>query len=306
MLGFRKQQEIVAAIVRSESGQKSGASIDQLKLRNIATLSGGCINEVFRVDIEGADLGFDRVLIKTNKGCSEDFFQAEADGLTRLSLVNEIRVPQIIAIGREFLVIEFISTNSNGNQNVFEEEFGRRLAGMHRNSISDCFGLDIDNFLGSSPQLNSPSKDWAGFWCQCRLGFQMRSAIDKGYGGNEFKNLAERTLKTVQKWIGSHKPEPALIHGDLWSGNFFRDKQEKPVLIDPAVYFADREAEFGMTTLFGGLGPRFYSAYREAWPLPEGSDERIEVYRLYHLLNHLNLFGSGYLSQCLAIMRKYG
>ena len=179
----------------------------------------------------------------------------------------------------------------------------RRLAQLHTTSASE-FGFVTDNFLGATPQPNPSTRNWVEFWNTYRMEHQLRLANDKGFGG-ALQELGRRLMNRMEDWLTNDEESPALIHGDLWSGNYFVDESGCPVLLDPAPYFASREAEFGMTTLFGGFDDRFYAAYNEMMPMPDGSENRIAIYRLYHLLNHLNLFGSSYLDGCLQILKKY-
>lgn len=291
-----------------------------LRFTDVRTVSGGCINQVYCADLTTEKtLEISKVLIKINADVGNDFFAAEADGLSRLANSRAVRTPKILARGNlepnsnpqanpiEFLILEFVdSVRSTGDSGgSFAERFGRQLALMHQQSSASSFGLNEHNFIGTTRQENARSNDWAKFWCEHRMQFQFELARNQNLVDRQFTRLADSFVNKIQKWIAVHDPQPVLIHGDLWSGNFFEDSFGNPVIFDPAVYYADREAEFGMTTLFGGLDSRFYSAYNEVWNLPDGAEDRIEIYRLYHLLNHLNLFGTSYLPACLSIMRKY-
>ena len=162
----------------------------------------------------------------------------------------------------------------------------------------------MDNHIGSSIQVNRWTTNWVEFWAQHRLGFQLSLAQRNGYVTTEFSKRCNRIISRLDTILKTDA-EPCLIHGDLWSGNFMVARDGEPVLIDPAAYFGSREAEFGMTTLFGGFGSKFYDAYNECWPLSDGWQERVDVYRLYHLMNHLNLFGHGYYAGCIEILKKF-
>ena len=267
-----------------------------------SSVRGGCINESGLVKTADGRLLF----VKFNRSCSQRMFAAEAAGLQAIRRTGSIDVPELVALGaaetgEAFLVLEAIESGAR-TKNYFGE-FGAQLANMHRQGRSDEFGFEADNFIGSTPQPNAWGNHWGQFWIRHRFEFQLRLAYSNGH--REALNLyTDRWLIYVEKLIGNREAPPALIHGDLWSGNYLVSNTGQPVLIDPAVYYADREAEFGMTTLFGGLPQEFYAAYQDTWPLDEGWEERVEIYRLYHLLNHLNLFGDSYLRPCLEIMKK--
>ena len=171
-------------------------------------------------------------------------------------------------------------------------------------AASGPFGFEEDNYIGATPQPNAWTDDWVTFFAEQRLGFQLRLAADNGFGG-ELARLGERLLSRLGELIDEPAEPACLLHGDLWGGNYLCDAEGQPVLIDPAAYYGRREAELAMTTLFGGFDSAFYGAYEEAWPLAPGSAERLEIYKLYHLLNHLNLFGGGYLGGCLGVLRRF-
>ena len=175
---------------------------------------------------------------------------------------------------------------------------------MHRQGTSTSFGFTEDNFIGATVQPNPQNSDWVEFWIEHRIGFQLKLASDNGFAF-ALKQLETSFSRGIRRVLQEPSEAPALIHGDLWSGNYLVSAAGHPVVIDPAAYYAHREAEFGMTTLFGGFDQAFYNAYDEAFPLAEGWEDRVEIYRLYHLLNHLNLFGQSYLSGCREIMQKF-
>lgn len=249
------------------------------------------------------EVDFAKVFVKSSR---DDIFGPEAEGLNALAATNAIRVARVVGYGthsgRHFLVIEAIESSTASGD--FFERFGRQLAETHRVGSSDQFGFHEDNFIGETVQPNKWFVDWCDFWAEQRLGFQLKLANENGYRG-ELQQLGKALIKRLDSLLGGIDEPPSLIHGDLWSGNWMCDPDGEPVLIDPAVYYANREAEFGMTTLFGGLSTEFYEAYNEAWPMKEGWRERVSIYRLYHLLNHLNLFGSSYLTDSLAILRRF-
>jgi len=241
------------------------------------------------------------------KRSHQDQFASEAAGLDALGQTNSIRVAKVIGVGQAeskfVLVLELIGSRIPNAD--FFERFARQLAETHRAGSADQFGFEHDNFLGETFQPNPWTVDWVEFWSESRLSFQLKLARDNGFGGNDLQRLGVTMLGRLDSLIGASSEQPALIHGDLWSGNWLCDRNHQPVLIDPAAYYANREAEFGMTTLFSGLPNKFYDAYQEVWPMESGWRDRVAIYRLYHLLNHLNLFGTSYLSDCLAILRKF-
>ena len=287
----------VQAVIESQTGV--GASVVSR-----SSCGGGCINQAEIFELADGR----RFFVKSNSNCGSDFFAKELLGLQAMAATDTVNVPEVVGSGRvtggvHFLILQAVDSAAPSPD--FSEILGRQLARMHRaESGVQRFGFGEDNFLGSSAQPNAWCESWAEFWVQQRLGFQFSLARKNGYGEPSFNDLAERLLSRVSELVSTSEP-PALIHGDLWSGNYMVGGDGQPVLIDPAVYYAHREAEFGMTTLFGGFDDRFYAAYQEVWPLPDGSTDRIAIYRLYHLLNHLNLFGSSYRSQCLEIMKRY-
>lgn len=263
---------------------------------------GGCINTTETVTLSDQRQYF----VKTNANVPQDFFERESEGLQAIAAANVIRVPAVVGCGcfrsTKFLVLEAIDSGRPAAD--FSERFGQQLAELHRRTTRDTFGFSHSNYLGSTVQRNDWCSNWIDFWRDYRLGFQLELARQNGFATADFNRLADRIMHRLDGFLTSDEPA-SLIHGDLWSGNFMVEDRGEPVLIDPAVYYGHREAEFGMTTLFGGFDAKFYSAYSDTWPLESGSNERIEIYRLYHLLNHLNLFGGSYRSQCVEIMKKY-
>jgi fructosamine-3-kinase len=168
---------------------------------------------------------------------------------------------------------------------------------------ADRFGWHIDNTIGSTPQPNSPADNWVEFWREQRLGFQLQTAAGSGYGG-ELQRLGERLLAEMPALFTTHDPVPSMLHGDLWGGNYGALRDGTPVIFDPAFYYGDREADLAMTTLFGGFGGQFYAAYNEAWPLDDGYEVRKTFYNIYHIINHLNLFGGGYHRQAISMIES--
>ncbi len=255
-------------------------------------LGGGCINSAML--LEGGDR---RYFVKLNDPAAEEMFAAEADGLRELAQAHAIRVPAPLCHGvtpaAAYLVLEFIDAGRTSAESSVL--LGRQLAALHR-CENTRFGWHRHNTIGSTPQRNSASESWLEFWRTQRLGFQLELAARRGHRG-ALQRQGEELLAHLDRLLGDHAPTPSLLHGDLWSGNTMVDREGRPVLIDPAVYYGDREADLAMTELFGGFSERFYAAYREAYPLDEGYQLRKTLYNLYHVLNHLNLFGGGYGAQ---------
>jgi len=223
-------------------------------------------------------------------------FAAEADGLAELSKAGAVRVPRVIATGHSgalvFLALEWLSFEAPGA--VTESQFGEQLAEMHHAS-KQRYGWHRDNTIGLTPQLNAWNDDWLGFFRECRLGYQLQLAAENGFG-RDLRDRGARLLKRLPIYFDYEAPLPSLLHGDLWGGNW-GCSEGLPVIFDPAVYYGDRETDIAMTRLFGGFGQAFYEAYESSWPLQSGHQDRAKLYQLYHVLNHLNLFGSAYLGR---------
>lgn len=273
-------------------------------------VGGGCIHDARLLELDGGA----RLFLKSNRDAPADLFPREAEGLRALAAPGLIGVPADPVAGEtedgtRFLVMEAIETGEPGPG--FFETFARRFARLHRATARGGerpFGFDHDNYLGSTPQPNPRTAAWVDFFRQHRLGHQLRLARANHLSDPELDRLGDRLLDRLDEWIDGPPldDEPAcLLHGDLWSGNYLASDSGEPVLIDPAAYHGHREADLAMTHLFGGFDRAFYAAYEEEWPLPPDSAERIAIYQLYHLLNHLNLFGRGYRGQCLSILRRF-
>lgn len=264
----------------------------------IAT-GGGCINSTYTIN-DGERAFF----IKLNSVDLSDMFEAEAAGLNEIAASNSIRVPTVICIGasghQAFLVLEQLELVSGNLQS--HDQLGQMLAQMHY-CYGEQFGWYRDNTIGSTPQHNDQSDDWASFWRNKRLEFQLTLAARNGYDGR-LQQLGEQLLPEIDCFFSNYQPEMSLLHGDLWSGNYAFVNDGCPVIFDPAVYYGDRETDLAMTELFGGFNSRFYQAYEEAYPLDVGYTQRKVLYNLYHVLNHLNLFGGGYLSQAESMMKR--
>jgi fructosamine-3-kinase len=277
------------------------ASLEKIlgPIRSLTPVSGGDINAAARIETDEA-----RYFVKWNTASPPRMFEAEARGLQSLTAAQALRIPRVITLIDQppALVLEWIDLGAN--KHTAAEALGRGLAQQHRSS-APAFGLDHDNFIGSNPQRNTPARSWIEFYRDRRLGVQRDLAQRNGHLTPDRARRLDRVLNHLDHWIDESLVTPALLHGDLWGGNTLIDTQGQPVLIDPAVYYGDREAEIAFTELFGGFSARFYAAYHEAWPLDRGYADRRDLYNLYHLLNHLNLFGAGYGPAVDALLRRY-
>lgn len=272
---------------------------DPSSVRSVEHVGGGDINEAVCVTTDQS-----RYFVKWNRRSLPHMFAVEASGLRLLQAAEAVRVPEVIAVLDDppALVLEWIDSRSAKSD--ASAMLGEQLAQQHR-VLGEAYGLDHDNYIGANEQINTPSTSWVEFFREQRLGFQMELARRNGLLHAKRVALLERVMSRLTEWIDESSCAPSLLHGDLWGGNFITGSNGEAVMIDPAVYYGDREAEIAFTELFGGFGARFYEAYHAAWPLAPGYSERRDLYNLYHLLNHVNLFGEGYGGQVDAILRKY-
>jgi fructosamine-3-kinase len=242
-----------------------------------------------------------RYFAKTNARSELDNFAAEADGLSALCAAGA-RVPVPLCQGQAgeqaFLVLEHLELRASGDYAAL----GRSLARVHA-TRGDSFGWRRDNYIGRTPQLNRLSPSWSDFWRKARLGPQLDLARKNGLGKTLLEK-GERLAEALPRLLSQRAPAASLLHGDLWSGNAGFLTDGTPVFFDPAVYWGDREADLAMTELFGGLPQAFYSAYAEAAPLAPGYAVRKTLYNLYHVLNHANLFGGGYVAQAEQMIER--
>lgn len=261
-------------------------------IRRLVDVGGGSISRAFV-----AETNHGKWFVKQNRSEFVDMFSAEADGLQSLSSCPELRVPRVIGTGSidedAFLILEHIQLHPLGYRNG--DAAGRTLAALHQIS-GGRFGWLRDNYIGSTPQTNRPHATWPGFFTNERLRPQLALAGRHGFG-RELVDNGMRLADKLPSLFPDYRPQASLLHGDLWSGNAACDSDGRLVLFDPAVYYGDRETDLAMSELFGGFPASFYDAYRDAWPLADGYPQRRTLYNLYHVLNHLNLFGGGYLRQ---------
>lgn len=277
------------------------------KITQTDYVPGGDINQACRMTLNDGTYLF----MKSNTIENKSFFTVEAAGLSAIASTKAIRTPRILCCGTDenrkcsFLLLEYITEGNRIPR--YWETFAHQLAAMHR-APTDAFvadglyGFTQDNYIGAGKQVNTPHKSWRSFFRDCRLEPQFNTAA--GYFHSSDKRKIERLLDRIEELL--IEPErPSLLHGDLWSGNVITGSDGKAWLIDPAVYVGHAEADLAMTELFGGFPHAFYSAYREAATLQPGYEDRRDLYNLYHLLNHLNLFGPSYLSSVRRILDYY-
>ena len=261
------------------------------------SVSGGCINQGYC--LQGDGLAY---FVKINQASRLSMFAAEAFGLKQMAATHTIRLPEPICWGisdnYSYLVLEWLEF-AQGNS-LSWEKMGQKLALMHQTSGNQRFGWNENNTIGSTPQINTWTDNWADFFAQHRIGYQLQLAQKRG------GSFPERTevLLAVLKCLKDHHPQPSLVHGDLWSGNVGVTKDGEPVILDPATYYGDREVDIAMTELFGGFPAPFYRGYNEVFPLEEGYQQRKTLYNLYHILNHFNLFGGGYGTQANQMLKQ--
>lgn len=266
-------------------------------IKQTEPVSGGCINSAFI--LEGENQSF---FIKLNRQHLRGMFEAEFSGLQEIAQSKTVKVPTPIVCGvsgnHSFLVMEKLVLGSGTVKSSVE--LGQQLAALHQIK-QPYFGWHQNNTIGSTEQINDASNDWLSFWKNHRLGFQLSLAEKGGYRGSLIRS-GELLAESLDCFFRDYTPQPSLLHGDLWSGNASVTEDRSPVIYDPACYYGDREADIAMTELFGGFGADFYAAYDESFPLHQEYLVRKKLYNLYHILNHLNLFGEGYLHQAESLI----
>jgi fructosamine-3-kinase len=261
------------------------------------TVSGGCINQGYC--LRG---GQQQYFVKINQANQLAMFQTEALGLEQIAATDTIRVPQPICYGSEgsqsYLVLEWLAFG-RGNRDSWYR-LGQQLAALHQAEGSDQFGWQCENVIGATPQLNPWTDSWAEFFAEQRLGYQLRLARRKGGDFPDPETIGPR----VKALLGDRQPRPALVHGDLWSGNAAILSSGEPAILDPATYYGDPEVDIAMTELFGGFPAPFYQGYNAVSPLDRGYQRRKTIYNAYHILNHFNLFGGGYARQAQQMLKQ--
>ena len=280
---------------------------EDTEIKKTSPISGGDINEAYGLTLSDGGC----VFMKSNTKENLSFFTAEAAGLSAIAWTKAIGTPRILGVGTDaerggcsFLLLEFISGKS-GSRN-FWEDFAGQLAAMHRAPTAGLvsngkYGFDSDNYIGRHRQINTACDSWIRFFRECRLEPQFRDAA--AYFDREDRKKISRFLDHLDEILV--EPEyPSILHGDLWSGNVITGNDGRAWVIDPAVYVGHAEADIAMTELFGGFPPAFYDTYKKAAPLQPGYECRRDIYNLYHLLNHLNMFGRMYLSEVKRIVGR--
>lgn len=256
------------------------------------SVSGGCINQAYLLEGQGQ-----HYFIKLNAAAGEAMFAAEAEGLQAMASSNSVAVPQPICWGvtgsQAFLLMGYFRSGVSRQALAL---LGEQLAQMHQTTQKAGFGWHRDNTIGSTPQPNSYRANWVEFYREQRLGFQLALAARNGFGG-ALQSQGQCLMEQLEAFFTDYQPSPSLLHGDLWSGNYAVQDNGQPIIFDPAVYYGDREADLAMTELFGSFGSDFYAAYQATWQLDKGYAVRKNLYNLYHILNHANLFGGGYAGQ---------
>lgn len=281
--------EIIDAIIKHTNSD--------FELINYRSIGGGCINQAY--ELQGKNL---RYFVKLNQVNQVQMFEAESFALKQMYKTRTIVVPKPICYGttrnHSYLVLEYINL-ARGDAQAWSL-MGQKLALLHQTTVEKPFGWYINNTIGSTPQINDWVENWADFFAQKRIGYQLKLAHRRG--GN-FPNSQEIIAK-VRSSLSHHHPLPSLVHGDLWSGNTgFTDKGEG-IIFDPACYYGDREVDIAMTELFGGFPKAFYEGYNQQWHLDKGYHQRKNIYNLYHILNHFNLFGGSYESQAKRMIQE--
>jgi fructosamine-3-kinase len=274
-----------------------GTNVD---VEQASGVGGGSINDAWRIDTNEG-----RFFLKTNNADRyPSMFEAEADGLDRLRSTSTLPVPAVLAYGEDhdttWLLLEWIEPASPSRDHW--RNFGQRLARLHRHT-NDHFGLERDNYIGSLIQRNDPDRDWSSFFIHQRLEPMLKKARDKRKveGGTALR--FERLFSRLDALFP--KEPPALLHGDLWKGNFLTGSDGEAWVVDPAVYYGHREMDIAMSRLFGGFEAEFYLAYDQEYPLEKGWQERIDLCNLYPLLVHVDLFGGSYVTQVDTILKRY-
>jgi len=274
--------------------QATGQTIQQ---QRVSSVSGGGINSSYHLETNNNSYFF-----KTNKPTLSAMFEAEAQGLQELASLNCVRIPDVICFGQtkeySYIIIEYIDCHSLSHAS--NQLLGQQLAQLHQHPQAN-FGWHIDNTIGSTPQYNDRDHDWVSFLKQQRMLPQLEFIKKNGFASQLYEK-GQKLTASLEVFFETYSPQASLLHGDLWSGNAAADEFDKPVIFDPACYYGDREADIAMTELFGGFNNDFYQAYHAEYPLDNGYKTRKTLYNLYHILNHVNLFGGGYAGQASSMI----
>jgi fructosamine-3-kinase len=283
----------------------SQATEKKFQVSDTRSVGGGCINQGYHLTD-----GSRNYFVKLNQASQIAMFEAEALGVQQMWETHTIRVPKPICWGTAdnsaYIVLEWVEMGGRSNTEAMKE-MGRKLAMMHQWTPTNDypgkhqFGWEINNTIGSTPQINTWTENWAEFWAIHRIGYQIKLAKSRG---GQFENT-EVLIEKIPELLADHQPQPSLVHGDLWTGNASVTAEEEPIIFDPATYYGDREVDLAMTELFGSFSPAFYQGYDEVFPLVDSGYERRKIlYNLYHILNHFNLFGGSYGSQANQMIQQ--
>jgi len=278
-------QEIDNAISESQRGLFTTETREML--------SGGDINQAYCLSNKQ-----NKYFVKVNTVTCERMFLAESQGLNALDLTNSFRIPKIITHGvfedKAYLVLEFIEVKTTGNV----VEFAKALANLHLKTHAS-FGFEFNNFIGLNLQENNWCENWGEFFINHRLKPQLKK-LETSHSLGQTKKL----LISISEFLNQHQPKPSLVHGDLWQGNVSYLRNGLPVVYDPACYYADHEVDLAMLELFGSPGNNFFEHYHKYYPIHSGYSIRKEIYNLYHILNHANMFGGGYVQQSKSMLEN--
>ena len=272
-----------------------------MKIKSFDSVSGGCIHQAWKISLEDGRIFF----AKTNASDSFPMFEYESEGLNYLHKFADSKyliIPQVIEKRKydsfSLLLMPWLSLTGNDQRLL-----GKGLAALHKNSAkfsSGSFGWESDGFIGSGNQRSGWREKWGECFYDLRLLPQLKLAVDWGLNITSIETIRFSLID----FLNNHDPMPSIVHGDLWSGNSFIQSDGKGVLLDPAVWWADREVDIAMTKLFGGFSEDFYTAYEKEWPLSKDFKSRVDIYNFYHLLNHANIFGGSYKKECISFLKK--
>ncbi len=297
-----KQWQLIVEHIEQTTGR-------HFSIRQQQSMAGGCINTAFLLTGEDGQQYF----VKTNRSGQQAMFAAEARGLQAIASSDTVKVPLPICFGtnmgfgenqvQSYIVLEYLNMTGRADQ----RRLGEQLAAMHDVNVEQ-FGWDINNTIGATFQPNAWMDNWLDFWREQRLGFQLKLAAQNGYGG-ELQSLGEKLLVEMpllfaDRVFSSRTIKPSMLHGDLWGGNVAGMQDSTPIIFDPAFYYGDREADLAMTYLFGGFSTDFYASYQNVYPLDDGFVVRKIFYNIYHIINHLNMFGGGYHGQAIQMLKQ--
>ncbi len=286
-----KQWQLIIEHIEQTTGR-------HFSVRRQQVMGGGSINAAFLLTGHDGQQYF----VKNNLTGQKAMFEAEARGLQEIASSKTLKVPKQVCFGenqaQSYIVLEYLDMAGRADQRLL----GEQLAAMHQ-MTAERFGWEINNTIGATFQPNDWMDNWLRFWSDQRLGFQLQLAAQNGYGG-ELQSLGEKLLIEMPALFTGREMKPSMLHGDLWGGNVAGLKDGTPVIFDPAFYYGDREADLAMTYVFGGFAPDFYASYQNAFPLDDGFAVRKTLYNIYHIINHLNLFGGGYHGQAIHMLEQ--